>query len=195
MRTSSVAAALLGVAALSVPTACTSEFVANWTVSGTWFVPPGVSKVTVEMWGGGGAPGSSFGGCGAAWGRAVDLYVPSNTTCNLSVGTGGYNGEAGTISAFECPNAQRLFVEGGPAGNNCEGGALPSGPWSDKAAGHSNHETTAGGDAGRAVPGQFGRGGDRDGHGNGGLVMLKYEIPAGAKGVRRVPSLRKVPPV
>src|SRR5512137_1076121 len=67
----------------------------TFTASGTWTAPAGVTSVTVEAWGGGGAGGrastSGYKGGGGAGGQyviAVAIVVPG-TNYAIGVGAGG----------------------------------------------------------------------------------------------------------
>ena len=95
--------------------------------TGEWTAPTGVTSVTVECWGGGGAGGGDAqtnpnvggGGAGGAYARKVVSVTPGNTY-TVTVGTGGAgnlaaDGDAGTASWFS--TAGTVYAEGGAGGS------------------------------------------------------------------------------
>jgi hypothetical protein len=63
--------------------------VASFTVSGTWMVPPGVTKVRIEAWGGGGGGGGYGGGAGGTYIVTQELTVIPGNNITLTIGPGG----------------------------------------------------------------------------------------------------------
>ena len=98
----------------------------TFTTSGTWTAPPGVTEITVEVWGGGGggaAPSGNTGhggGGGGAYAMQVIPVVPG-TTYSFTVGAGGSPGNNGGNSFFE--DGSDVLAAGGTSGNNSSGGA------------------------------------------------------------------------
>jgi hypothetical protein len=70
-----------------------AEIAATYSSSGSFVVPPGVTEVSLECWGGGGKGGSrtsgnaAYGGGGGAYARSVLTVVPGNTY-TVTVGNG-----------------------------------------------------------------------------------------------------------
>jgi hypothetical protein len=66
--------------------------------SGTWTAPPGITSVTVDMWGGGGGGGggtqANDGGAAGAYVHQIVSVTPGNVY-TLAVGTGGGGGVGG----------------------------------------------------------------------------------------------------
>lgn len=87
-------------------------------------IPPGVSEIVVELWGGGGGGGgggatSSFAGAGGGAGGYVRVAVPITPTTNtftLNVGMAGTGGTAGGATSF-VGNGQSFTAGGGGGGN------------------------------------------------------------------------------
>jgi hypothetical protein len=77
--------------------------VVEFTRSGTWTAPAGVTSILVEMWGGGGggggicltAPLTGGGGGGGAYLRSA-INVTSSSNYNIVLGNGGLAGVSGT---------------------------------------------------------------------------------------------------
>jgi hypothetical protein len=70
----------------------------TFSSSGTWVCPPGVTSVTLELWGGGGAGGSAItssghcgggGGGGGAYAQYTSVSVSPGTSYTVTVGGGG----------------------------------------------------------------------------------------------------------
>ena len=116
----------------------------EFTQSGTFTVPPGVTAILVELWGAGGGgggggdsaclvgisnAGGGGGGGGGAYARAVVAVIPG-ATYNVVVGAGGTGGQpclAGTTGAASqiTDNASKVIASaiGGAGGGG--GGAPP----------------------------------------------------------------------
>ena len=101
------------------------QTVQTFTSSGSWICPSGVTSVTVECWGGGGAGGGiqtngnvkASGGAGGAYAQKV-IAVSSGTSYTYTVGLGGTggtgNGPAGGNSWFS--STSTVLAVGGPGG-------------------------------------------------------------------------------
>ena len=91
-----------------------------FTTNGTFAVPTNVTRIKVELWGGGGGGGKGnssggSGGGGGAGGYAFNvLNVVPGTNYPVTVGIGGTNGVAGTFSSF----SNWISATGGGAGTN-----------------------------------------------------------------------------
>ncbi len=70
----------------------------NFSVTGTWTVPAGVTKIFVEAWGGGGG-GSGFGGGGGGGYIGAWFTVAPGNSIPYVVGLGGFGGNNGSIVA------------------------------------------------------------------------------------------------
>ncbi|NJO70024.1 MAG: hypothetical protein HC830_12735, partial [Bacteroidetes bacterium] len=87
----------------------------TFSSDGTFTAPPGVTEIKVECWGAGGAGGSrttngrAGGGGGGAYARSIVTVIPGNTY-TIIVGTGGSNGNAGSVSSF---NSTTVVAAGG----------------------------------------------------------------------------------
>jgi hypothetical protein len=66
------------------------------TISGTWNVPAGVTRILIEVWGGGGGGDIYGGGAGGTY-LAAPFTVTPGLVITYSVGSGGFS--AGTASA------------------------------------------------------------------------------------------------
>ncbi len=111
--------------------------------SGTWTVPGGVSSITIEAWGAGGAGGSAYcgtatantqlrggGGAGGSFTSAT-TSVTSGQVINYTVGAGGVGaatgflhqsiGQAGGITFAELNNTLLVSAIGGVGGENVSG--------------------------------------------------------------------------
>jgi hypothetical protein len=88
--------------------------------NGTFIVPSNVTRIKVDLWGGGGGGGKGNnsgynGGGGGAGGYAFNvLNVVPGTNYPVTVGIGGTNGVAGTFSSF----SNLVSATGGGAGTN-----------------------------------------------------------------------------
>ncbi|TCO07432.1 glycine-rich domain-containing protein [Natronoflexus pectinivorans] len=103
------------------------QVVEEFTTSGTWTVPPGVTEITVEAWGAGGGGGNrtsngfAGGGGGGAYARSTVIVTP-NTSFDIEIGQGGTSGVNGGSSIF---GAEIVLAAGGRSGsNNNQNGAL-----------------------------------------------------------------------
>jgi len=96
-----------------------------FTTSGLFIVPAGVTNITVEAWGGGGAGGgvtgdrsASGGGAGGAYVKSIGLLVTPGNTYTVTVGTGAIGtytaGASGGDSWFN--NTSIIFAKGGLGG-------------------------------------------------------------------------------
>lgn len=124
------AAAVLVVAFISQANADTVAF----TSSGNWTVPAGVTSITVEAWGGGGAgggatgkPAKGGGGAGGQYAKRAVTVVPGNTYA-VMVGSGGIgatgNGGSGGDSTFA---GTTVVAKGGAGGTGVATGGAGSG--------------------------------------------------------------------
>jgi len=76
----------------------------EFTATGLWTCPSGVTSVDVECWGGGGAGGGTIsvtdgggGGGGGAYSKKINISVtPGNYTVNVGTGGSGVSGDNGT---------------------------------------------------------------------------------------------------
>jgi hypothetical protein len=97
-----------------------------FTTNGTFIVPTNVTRIRVDLWGGGGGGGKSTtganGGGGGAGGYAFNvLSVIPGTNYTVTVGIGGTNGVAGTLSSIILTNSaatNALTAAGGGNGTN-----------------------------------------------------------------------------
>jgi hypothetical protein len=99
-----------------------------FSTGGTFVVPTNVTKIMVELWGGGGGGGNGYndgthsysGGGGGAGGYAWNVFnVTPNTHYSVVVGTGGNPGGAGGTTSF----GVLLNATGGsPGGSATSGG-------------------------------------------------------------------------
>jgi len=96
-----------------------------FTTNGIFSVPTNVTRIKVELWGGGGGGGKGnssggSGGGGGAGGYAFNvLNVVPGTNYPVTVGIGGTNGVAGTFSSF----SNLVSATGGGAGTNAASNA------------------------------------------------------------------------
>ena len=99
----------------------------------TYTVPPGVSELNIQIWGGGGAGGNSNGGAGAGGGGAggyLRALVPvgGDASCQVVVGSGGIADSigavlgSGTSSTFTC-GVESVQARGGVVGLASGGGS------------------------------------------------------------------------
>lgn len=99
--------------------------------SGTWPVPPGVSAITVELWGAGGGGAQNQGGGGGGYSKEENFPVTCGTDLYYYIGTGGQGGggfvsstSTGGVTATsgEFTNIPGLIAYGGAAGDLAGGG-------------------------------------------------------------------------
>lgn len=85
----------------------------NATGAGTWVVPAGVTRIKVELWGGGASANTSISGGAGAYVMAILTVVPAQVW-NVTVGTGGATpGTAGTASTFSRAASGITLTAGG----------------------------------------------------------------------------------
>ena len=139
-----------------------SQVTVTYNTNGSFTVPAGVSKLTVEAWGGG-AGGSTIGaatngGGGGAYARNV-LTVTPGSTHSITIGSGGGPGVNGGVTIF---SASALAVAFG--GNSSGVGGSASGTGSTQYGGGNgalpatNRGGGGGSSAGSAAPGNNGSG-------------------------------------
>ncbi len=106
--------------------------VTNFTASGTWTCPPGITSVRVESWGGGGGGGGSTstarcggGGAGGSYVQNIAVAVVPGSNYTITVGNGGTAGSttvatspggAGGSSSFSGPSITTIIAVGGGGG-------------------------------------------------------------------------------
>ena len=142
----------------------------TFTSSGIWTVPTGVTQITVEAWGGGGAGGNisggntigiARGGGGGAYARGT-LNVISGTIYTVVVGNGGSNpGGSGNPSLFG--TGPLILAAGGNGGSSNTSG---NGGTGGTLAGSIGDIVYRGGNAvagGGGGAGSNGQGGDANG--------------------------------
>jgi hypothetical protein len=144
---------------------------ATFTASGTFIVPPGVTRVKVLVVGGGGAGGTHAtlpSGGGGSGGRALKWIsgLTPGTAIPVTVGAGGTaspipgNGAPGQTSSF----GTFVSATGGQGGGGGSGGATPTG--GGGGSGFGADFVYSGSWGGDAIP-SSGRGGDGGGPGSG----------------------------
>jgi hypothetical protein len=151
--------------------------------SGSFVAPAGVTRVTVEAWGGGGGGGynpdanphggtAGGGGGGGGYSKRVLVPVTPGQSYDVVVGVGGAGGNpdglAGGDSSFEGDGGVRVLARGGAGGKAGKGG---------------NGGASGIGDAGLLFAG--GRGGDgvnNAGGGGGGAARPGFAGAAGGNG-------------
>ena len=99
-----------------------SAMFTDTTASQTWVVPSGVSKILIEMWGGGGAGLDEGGGSGAYVALLFDNLVAGNSF-TVTVGKGGVDkpdvisfftyGKSGTSSSVVTPSNGTFYANNG----------------------------------------------------------------------------------
>jgi hypothetical protein len=94
-----------------------------------WKVPPGVTRVVVEMWGAGGGSGAfgvaTTGGGGGGYARSFVPVTP-DATYDIFVGGGGATAQDGGASSLQF-GGQTLVLAGGGSGAGI-GGAASTAP-------------------------------------------------------------------
>jgi uncharacterized repeat protein (TIGR02543 family) len=139
-------AVLCGLAALMLGFGSLANAAGNntytFTSSGTWVCPPGVTSVTLELWGGGGAGGSAItssghcgggGGGGGAYVQYTSVTVSPGSSYTVTVGgggtssggtsTGGGNSSITIASTTYTANGGAAGVSETASGNYGAGGA------------------------------------------------------------------------
>jgi hypothetical protein len=101
----------------------------SFLANGTWNVPPGVTEVLIEAWGGGG--GGSGGGAGGGGGYVMAIINVTNVTqFSFTVGTAGIGSNTSTgttggssvVSWTEGANSRSVTAPGGNGGLNSGSG-------------------------------------------------------------------------
>ncbi len=149
----------------------------EFTSSGTFRVPEGVTEITVEAWGGGGGGGTrnnngvggGGGGGGGAYAKKV-LPVNPNDIYDFIVGTGGAAGTAGGLSYLRKSETSIDLVKAaggsGVANNTTNGGAGGSATGTNSI----GDIRRAGGNGGTATGSYSGGGGGGAGSGSAGVA-------------------------
>jgi hypothetical protein len=140
-----------------------------FTTSTTWTCPAGVTRVTVEAWGGGGhgssstGAGDGYGGGGGGAYAKSDISVTPGTVYTVVVGTGAlYNDTALSGGSSYFINSTTILAVGGVSGlEDVRAGALGG-----QASGCIGDVTYSGGNGGTGVQGNGG--GDKGYSGAGG---------------------------
>jgi hypothetical protein len=107
----------------------------GFTASTTWLCPPGVSQITVELWGGGGGGGppyiscysclSSSGNSGGLGGKggynsSIVSVIPGNVY-TITIGSGGSPGSSNVVTCYPYQvlgGSTCIAIQGGGAGQN-----------------------------------------------------------------------------
>lgn len=129
-----------------------------FTSSTTWTVPPGVGKLRVRVWGGGGAQHTSYnvGGAGGGFAMKTIYDMTGITTVAITVGLGGVSGTTAGINGSGYTGGTSSFgsyvsATGGTAGlSNSTAGAGGTGIGGDinytgGASGYASISTNGGG--------------------------------------------------
>ncbi len=156
----------------------------DFTTSGTFYVPDGVTLITVQVWGGGGggggvqidpAAGQAGGGGGGAY-ASEDINVLPGQSYNVIVGLGGAGGDGftgavgdnGGLSSVSGPGGS-VEAAGGSGGGGSTGGVDGAGGAGGilGVSGTTNYSggNGAGGDAGDTYSGGGGGAGGTSGNG------------------------------
>lgn len=108
-------------------TSCAQGEQIVFTTSGTFTVPAGVTRVTGDLWGAGGAAGYAYGGGGSGAFESVLLSVVPGDVIHVTVGSGGTgsypNGSPGGETSLSI-NAGSTVA----GANGGSGGLFPCGP-------------------------------------------------------------------
>ena len=107
----------VGFSSTSIPTIFTSPKTFSTTGTYTWTVPPNVTSICVEVWGGGGAGGTgqqyTYGGGGGGGGYGYQCFtVIPGTTYTVTVGGASETSSLGAL----------ISATGGTNGSNASGG-------------------------------------------------------------------------
>jgi len=177
----------------------TAQTTQQFTSSGTFVVPAGVTTVQVEAWGGGGAGGGTNssanrgggGGAGGSFTRNTSVAVTPGASITVTVGAGGAgvsngNGGAGGTSTFlgvsavggaggNVGNSTTNYGAGAPTTvgvtlNGGAGSAASSGTSNSGAGGGGSGNTTGGSAASGTTGGAGGTGSFTGGTGGAGLT-------------------------
>lgn len=152
----------------------------DFTSSGTWTVPAGVTQITVEAWGAGGGGGGSNsdnngGSGGGGGGYSMKTFtVTQNQSISFTVGTGGSGGAANGGNGGNGGNTSILGIvayggTGGGANKGTAGaGGTASGGDENIGGGNGTQGGTRGGDGGYGAKGGAGGSGARNGAGQNG---------------------------
>jgi hypothetical protein len=128
--------------------------------NGTFIVPAGVTRIMVELWGGGGGGGGGAGGAGGTtggngggggggcYGQEVISVVPG-TSVVVTVGSGGIGGSGGTNTIFS--NVNTAGTAGGSGGTSSIGSVSVAGGAGGNAGGSAG--TVNGSSGGGGNPG------------------------------------------
>lgn len=141
----------------------------EFTTTGDWTAPTGVTSVDVECWGGGGGGGNGAdrntggggGGGGGGYVKKLSIPVTPSSSYTVTIGAGGSSATAGGNSSFTGDSSTTITANGGSAGNN-NGGSGGSGASGSCTGGCSTGAYTGGagasGTAGDNGPGGGGGG-------------------------------------
>ena len=141
-----------------------NPYVVDWSGPGTFDVPAGVTRVTVEVWGAGGdgsptpGPGGqgSGGGGGGGWARSV-LDVGACSSYAFQVGSAGGGSEVG--ATWFRGDGPEVRATGGQNGAGRDGGAGGTGVGENTASGGvGGNGAGNGGGGGGASAGPWGNG-------------------------------------
>ena len=157
------------------------QTVQTFTSSGSWTCPAGITFVTVECWGGGGAGGGvqtngnvkASGGAGGAYAQKV-IAVSSGTSYTYTVGLGGIGGSgdgpAGANSWFSSNTT--VLAAGGQGG----GANNSTNPGLGTITGSIGTIIYKGGDggSGNSIPGAGGGGAGSSGNGGSAMTTSPY---------------------
>ncbi|MDD3685374.1 MAG: hypothetical protein PHE56_01280, partial [Bacteroidales bacterium] len=100
------------------------QTVVDYTSTGTWTCPAGVTTVLVECWGGGGAgggatgnPSAGGGGAGGSYSRKIVTVVPTtNYTVTVATAVGGTTGAGATGNPSWFGDVSTIYAQGGQGG-------------------------------------------------------------------------------
>jgi hypothetical protein len=118
----------LGFSATSMPTIFTSPKIFNAAGTYSWTVPPNVTSICVEVWGGGGSGGmgsgsvAGGGGGGGGYGYQCFLVIPGTTYTVTVGGASGTSSLGGLISASGGANGSNATSTGIPPAYGGSGG-------------------------------------------------------------------------